>query len=124
MKSFIMFLKDDSKCFSIFAVIYCSQLFFLFLPRRCFQNSFYILDLETIDDDAEKSNIKFVKINDKRFGKSFGIKKFPALSFFRERNIVLYQGDLKVTVLEDCSQPGRSQGNRIGGLFSTREISR
>ncbi len=71
--------------------------FFLFLPRICFQNSFYFLDLETIDDDAEKSNIKFVKINDKRFGKSFGIKKFPALSFFRERIIVLYQGDLKVT---------------------------
>jgi hypothetical protein len=85
-----------------------------------FHNSFHILDLETIDDDAEKSNIKFVKINDKRFGKSFGIKKFPALSFFRERNIVLYQGDLKVTGLEGTPLPLRSRSNSIGGLFSNR----
>ena len=76
-----------------------------------FSNNFLVptSELETIDDDAEKSNIKFVKINDKRFGKSFGIKKFPALSFFRERNIVLYTGDLKVIIyctslfLRDCS---------------------
>ena len=61
--------------------------------------SHFFAELETIDDDAEKSNIKFVKINDKRFGKSFGIKKFPALSFFRDKNIVLYEGDLKVTAL-------------------------
>jgi hypothetical protein len=64
-----------------------------------FPHFFPVPDLETIDDDAEKSNIKFVKINDKRFGKSFGIKKFPALSFFRDKNIVLYQGDLKVIIL-------------------------
>ena len=122
-------------CLKIFDIIFLffrrkktrpafQSIFFLFLPRICFQNSFYILDLETIDDDAEKSNIKFVKINDKRFGKSFGIKKFPALSFFRERNIVLYQGDLKVTGLEETPLPGRSQGNRIGGNSSAREISR
>ena len=36
-----------------------------------------------------------MKINDKRFGKSFGVKKFPALSFFRDRQIFIYDGDLK-----------------------------
>ena len=52
-------------------------------------------DLELIDDDAKKNNIEFVKINDKRYGKSFGIKKFPALTFFRGRDIMIYDGDLK-----------------------------
>jgi hypothetical protein len=36
---------------------------------------------------------------------------------------LLYQGDLKVTGLEDTLSE-RSQGNRIGGLSITREISR
>ena len=39
--------------------------------------------MEIIDDDAERANIQFVKINDKRLGKSFGIKKFPALTMIR-----------------------------------------
>ena len=48
-----------------------------------------------IDDDAKKNNIEFVKINDKRYGKSLGVKKFPALTFFRGRDIMIYDGDLK-----------------------------
>ena len=40
-------------------------------------------DMEIIDDDAERANIQFVKINDKRLGKSFAIKKFPALTMIR-----------------------------------------
>ena len=57
----------------------------------------FFSDMELIDDDAKKSNIEFVKINDKRFGKSFGVKKFPALTFFRDRQIFIYDGDLKVS---------------------------
>ena len=53
--------------------------------------------MELIDDDAKKSNIEFVKINDKRFGKSFGVKKFPALTFFRGREVFIFDGDMKVT---------------------------
>jgi len=63
--------------------------------RNCKRSENILRDMELIDDDAKKSNIEFVKINDKRFGKSFGIKKFPALSFFRDRNIFIYDGDLK-----------------------------
>ena len=51
--------------------------------------------MELIDDDAKKNNIEFVKINDKRFGKGLGVKKFPSLSFFRGREIMIYDGDLK-----------------------------
>ena len=46
-------------------------------------NRFCHSDMEIIDDDAERANIQFVKINDKRLGKSFGIKKFPALTMIR-----------------------------------------
>merc|ERR1712079_876328 len=63
--------------------------------RNCKRSENILKDMELIDDDAKKSNIDFVKINDKRFGKSFGVKKFPALSFFRDRDIMIYDGDLK-----------------------------
>ena len=51
--------------------------------------------MELIDEEAKKNNIEFVKINDKRFGKSLGVTKFPSLSFFRGREIMIYEGDLK-----------------------------
>jgi len=63
--------------------------------RNCKRSENILKDMELIDDDAKKSNIEFVKINDKRFGKSFGITKFPAITFFRERQIYIYDGDLK-----------------------------
>ena len=51
--------------------------------------------MELIDEEAKQNNIEFVKINDKRFGKSLGLTKFPSLSFFRGREIMIYEGDLK-----------------------------
>jgi len=63
--------------------------------RNCKRSENVLIDLELIDDDAKKNNIEFVKINDKRFGKSFGIKKFPALTFFRGWEVMIYEGDLK-----------------------------
>ena len=49
-------------------------------------------DLETIDDDAEKFSVDFVKINDKRLAKTYGIQKFPALTFFRDEEMTLFEG--------------------------------
>ena len=49
-------------------------------------------DLETIDDDAEQFSVDFVKINDKRLAKSYGIQKFPALAFFRDEEMTLFEG--------------------------------
>jgi len=63
--------------------------------RNCKRSENILKDMELIDDDAKKSNIEFVKINDKRFGKSFGVKKFPALTFFRGREVFIFDGDLK-----------------------------
>lgn len=62
--------------------------------RNCKKCEAILEDLETIDDDAAKSNVELVKLNDKRYAKTFGIIKFPALSILRGNDIVLYQGDL------------------------------
>lgn len=52
-------------------------------------------EIESIDDDAEKFAVDFVKINDKRLAKAaYGIKKFPALTFFRNGEMTLFDGDL------------------------------
>lgn len=50
-------------------------------------------DLETIDDDAEKFNIEFVKINNKRLAKSYGINDFPTLTFFKDGQIQIFTGE-------------------------------
>lgn len=51
-------------------------------------------DLESIDDDAEKFSVDFVKVNDKRLAKSYGVRKFPALTFFRNGEITIFDGDV------------------------------
>ena len=51
-------------------------------------------EIEGIDDDAEKFSVDFVKINDKRLAKTYGIKKFPSLSFFRDGEITIFKGDM------------------------------
>ena len=51
-------------------------------------------DLESIDDDAERFSVDFVKINDKRLAKSHGIKHFPALTFFRDGELTVFEGDI------------------------------
>ena len=42
-----------------------------------------LAELEKIDDDTDSFGVDFVKINDKRFAKQYGIKNFPALTYFR-----------------------------------------
>ena len=63
--------------------------------RNCKLCDSVLDDLETIDDDAERSSVQMVKINDKRLAKSYGITAFPALSFFRDEEMVIFEGDLQ-----------------------------
>ncbi len=42
-----------------------------------------LAELEKIDDDTDSFGVDFVKINDKRLAKQYGIKTFPALTYFR-----------------------------------------
>ena len=62
--------------------------------RNCRTCERALEELENIDDDAEKHSVDFVKINDKRLAKSHGVKKFPALTFFQDGEITIYNGDM------------------------------
>lgn len=49
-------------------------------------------ELEQIDDDTDSFGVDFVKINDKRLAKQYGITKFPALTYFRNKQPIIYDG--------------------------------
>ncbi|XP_041971075.1 uncharacterized protein LOC121727357 isoform X2 [Aricia agestis] len=62
--------------------------------RSCVTCDKVLEELETIDDDTDTFGVDFVKINDKRLAKQHGITKFPALTYFREKEPIIYEGDL------------------------------
>ncbi|XP_017797252.1 PREDICTED: uncharacterized protein LOC108578426 isoform X4 [Habropoda laboriosa] len=62
--------------------------------RSCTTCDKVLAELEKIDDDTDHFGVDFVKINDKRLAKQYGIKTFPALTYFREREPIIYEGDL------------------------------
>ena len=49
-------------------------------------------ELEKIDDDTDAFGVDFVKINDKRIAKQYGIRTFPALTYFRDKKPIIYEG--------------------------------
>jgi hypothetical protein len=60
--------------------------------RSCLTCDKVLAELEKIDDDTDTFGVDFVKINDKRLAKHYGIKTFPALTYFREREPIIYEG--------------------------------
>lgn len=55
-----------------------------------------ILDeLENIDDELDETGIIFVTTEDSNIAKKNGIKKFPALVFFRNKEPLVYSGDIE-----------------------------
>ncbi|XP_012276468.1 uncharacterized protein LOC105697598 isoform X2 [Orussus abietinus] len=62
--------------------------------RSCTTCDKVLAELEKIDDDTDTFGVDFVKINDKRLAKQYGIKNFPALTYFREKVPIIYEGDL------------------------------
>ncbi|XP_047984239.1 uncharacterized protein LOC125224814 [Leguminivora glycinivorella] len=62
--------------------------------RSCVTCDKVLEELEKIDDDTDTFGVDFVKINDKRLAKQYGITKFPALTYFREKEPIIYEGDL------------------------------
>jgi len=62
--------------------------------RSCHTCDKVLAELEKIDDDTDNFGVDFVKINDKRLAKQYGIKTFPALTYFREKEPIIYEGEL------------------------------
>jgi len=61
--------------------------------RSCHTCDKVLEELEKIDDDTDSFGVDFVKINDKRLAKHYGIKNFPALTYFREKTPIIYEGN-------------------------------
>jgi thiol-disulfide isomerase/thioredoxin len=50
--------------------------------------------LESIDQETDALDITFVKINDPRYAKKYGVNKIPALVYFRKKFPSIYRDDL------------------------------
>ena len=48
--------------------------------------------LEKIDDETDALDITFVKVNDPRYAKKYGVNKIPALVYFRKKFPSIYRG--------------------------------
>ncbi|XP_055708464.1 uncharacterized protein LOC129804839 isoform X10 [Phlebotomus papatasi] len=62
--------------------------------RSCVTCDKVLAELEQIDDDTDSFGVDFVKINDKRLAKQYGIKNFPALTYFRDKHPIIFDGDI------------------------------
>jgi thiol-disulfide isomerase/thioredoxin len=49
-------------------------------------------ELENIDDELDEAGIIFVTTEDINLAKKHGIKTFPTLAFFRNKELLLYEG--------------------------------
>ena len=53
--------------------------------------------LEKIDDETDALDITFVKVNDPRYAKKYGVSKLPALVYFRRKFPSIYRGTVLST---------------------------
>lgn len=77
----------------------CEIYKFVFLGGKCQdgEDCDDILDeLENIDDELDETGIIFVTTEDINFAKKTGIKNFPALVFFRNKEPLTYKGQLSL----------------------------
>lgn len=51
-----------------------------------------LAELEKIDDDCDRHGIQFVKIDDKKAAKSFGIDDVPSIVYFEKQIPNVYDG--------------------------------
>lgn len=57
------------------------------------EDSMHVLnELEKIDDDCDKHGMQFVKIDDEKAAREFGIDSLPAIVYFEKQIPNLYDG--------------------------------
>lgn len=56
-------------------------------------------ELETIDDDADKHGIQFVKSKDSKLAAEIGIFSFPALVYYETGVPIMYDGKHCFTII-------------------------
>lgn len=52
-------------------------------------------ELENIDDECDKLNVAFVKIDNPDEAREYGIEKFPSLLYFEKGIPTMYEGNLE-----------------------------
>lgn len=60
-------------------------------------------ELENIDDDCDKQGIHFVKTDDKKLAKSYGIDEYPTLVYFEDQIPNMYEGEYRMKVCSSSS---------------------
>lgn len=50
--------------------------------------------LENIDSETDNLDITFVKMDDSRYARKWGVTKIPAVVYFRKRFPSIYRGDI------------------------------
>lgn len=65
------------------------------VSEDCKQCPRVLAEIEHIDDEADGAGINFVKIDDKKMAKEFGVFALPAILFFRQnsKEPVIYAGE-------------------------------
>ena len=60
---------------------------------NCIECDEVVSGLEKIDDETDALDITFVKVNDPRYAKKYGVNKLPALVYFRRKFPSIYRGN-------------------------------
>ena len=63
--------------------------------RGCAACDKVLQELESIDDDTARFGVHLVKVADKKLARSYGVKIFPALTYFRNAEPIHYEGEGK-----------------------------
>ena len=66
--------------------------FFYLDEDNCLECDEAMEGLEKIDDETDALDITFVKVNDPRYAKKYGVNKLPALVYFRRKFPSIYRG--------------------------------
>ncbi|XP_067132038.1 uncharacterized protein [Centruroides vittatus] len=65
-----------------------------FYERNCHECEIFLQELEKIDDDTDRHGIHFVKTDDIKLAKDFGVTSLPTLVYFEDKIPSIYHGDL------------------------------
>lgn len=69
----------------------------LFYDKDSPKSAYVLKELENIDDDCDKYDIPFVKIDDDKVAKEYGVMdELPILVYFEQKLPTVYEGDLHI----------------------------
>ncbi|XP_075553237.1 hulk isoform X4 [Dermacentor variabilis] len=65
-----------------------------FFDSNCPKCDSVLAELENIDDEVDDLDVTFVKINDVKYARKYGIAQVPAIVYFRRKFPSIFRGDL------------------------------